>query len=402
MRNVTRTEMSSGSFVIAAARVVAEQGDFTPGIVEVARGRIARVRGGRPPRGVRVRPGVLAPGLIDLQINGCAGVDFVTFQDPASLVGVRGHLLGTGVTGFLPTLITTPLPVLHQALRRWQEVARAGGAPRVLGVHVEGPYLNPAFAGAHPIEHLRAPDAGEFTRILDEAPGLVRLFTLAPELPGADGLIQIGRKRRILLSAGHTGATCEQARQAFRSGMRMATHLFNAMRPLHHREPGIVGATLADDRVTAGLIADFVHVHPAVVRTVIAGKGWGRVALVTDAVAAAGEDRDRVRARSSSLAGREVTVSDAPRLPSGTLAGSLLTLDQAVRNVVSLGVPLRDAVLMASAVPAALLGRRDLGRIAAGARADLVLFDRRLRVETVYLAGIRVFERTGIPRRPTE
>ena len=151
----------AGSLVIAAARVIAEQGDLTPGIVEVDRGRIVRVRAGRPPRGVRVLGGVLAPGLIDLQINGCAGVDFATLGDPADLDKVHRFLLGTGVTGYLPTLISTPLPQLREALRRWQEAAREDSAtqarsvPRILGVHVEGPYLNPVFAGAHPKQYLR-------------------------------------------------------------------------------------------------------------------------------------------------------------------------------------------------------------------------------------------------------
>ncbi|MDQ7843166.1 MAG: N-acetylglucosamine-6-phosphate deacetylase [Armatimonadota bacterium] len=399
--------MSSPSLVIAAERVIAEQGDLAPGVVEVHRGRIVAVRGGRPPRKARLERGFLAPGLVDLQINGCAGVDFVTLEDPGRLRPVRRLLLACGVTAFLPTLITTPLPVLRRALAFWREVARSGGAPRVIGVHLEGPYLNPDFAGAHPKEHLRTPDPAEFAALLDAAPGLVRLFTLAPELPGAEEVIRAARARRIVLSAGHTGATFEQALRAFRAGVRMVTHLFNAMRPLHHREPGIVGAALAADGVTAGLIADLVHVHPAVVRAAIAAKGWSRIALVTDAVAAAGQEAAAGRpVGTSSLAGQTVTVSDAPRLPSGTLAGSLLTLDRAIRNVVTLGVPVREAVLMASTVPASLLGRRDLGRIAVGARADLVLFDRRLGVRSVYVAGERVFhrarERTGIPSAATE
>jgi N-acetylglucosamine-6-phosphate deacetylase len=182
----------------------------------------------------------------------------------------------------------------------------------------------------------------------------------------------------------------------------MVTHLFNAMRPVHHREPGIVGAALEEERVTAGLIADLVHLHPSIVRMVIVRKGWNRVALVTDAVAAAGEADDRRRVRSTVLAGRAVSISDAPRLPSGILAGSLLTLNAAVRNVRSLGVPLREAVLMASAVPASLLGRADLGRIAPGARADLVLFDRSLRARAVYVAGALAAGGGGIPARATE
>lgn len=393
--------MSSGSFVIAAARVIAEHGDLTPGIVGVERGRVAWVRGGRPPRTTRTHPGILAPGLIDLQINGFAGVDFATVRDRGALERASSSLLATGVTAYLPTLITGPLERLGEALRWWRDAARARGGPRVLGVHLEGPFLSPAFPGAHPAEHLRPPDAGELERLLDEAEGAVRLLTLAPELPAADRLIALARRRRVLVSAGHTDATYEQAREAFRAGVRLVTHLFNAMRPLHHREPGIAGAALEEGRVAAGLIADMVHLHPSIVRMVIDRKGWQRIALVTDAVAAAGAADSGRGTRQSVLAGRALSVSDAPRLPSGTLAGSVLTLDRAVRNVVKLGVPMREAILMASAVPARLLGRTDLGRIAPGARADLVLFDPLLRPRTVYVAGLRA-EGGGIAARATE
>lgn len=176
----------------------------------------------------------------------------------------------------------------------------------------------------------------------------------------------------------------------------MVTHVFNAMRPLHHREPGIAGAALADPRVVAGLIADLVHVHPSVIRMVASLKGPTRVVLVSDAVAPAGGGPG------GALAGRPLAVTDAPRLADGTLAGSLGTLDQAVRNVVSLGIPPRDALLMASAVPAWVLRRRDLGRIAPGARGDLVAFDRRLRVRAVYVDGREAFPSGGIASKATE
>ncbi|HXF81703.1 MAG TPA: N-acetylglucosamine-6-phosphate deacetylase [bacterium] len=375
--------MPSGSLIIAAARVIAAGADLSPGVVEVAQGRIVRVRRGRPARGTPLRRGILAPGLIDLQTNGCAGVDFATVRDPAALEPVRTFLLRTGVTAFLPTVTTGPLEAMREALRWWAGLPR-GRMPRVLGLHVEGPFLNPAFAGAHPPEHLRPPDAAELGALLDAAPGFVRLLTLAPELPGAQALIALARRRRIVVSAGHTAAAYDEARAAFRLGVRMVTHLFNAMRPLHHREPGVVGAALEDAAITAGLIADLVHVHPSVLRLVIGRKTWRRVALVTDAVAAAGATD---AGASAQLAGRRLAVTDAPRLPSGTLAGSLLTMDGAVRNAVALGVPLREAVLMASTVPADALGRRDLGRIAPGARADLVLFDPALRVRAVWIGG---------------
>ncbi len=371
------------SLILAADRVITPAGDLKPGVVEIREGRITRVRVGRSRRAqVTVPGGTLAPGLIDLQINGAAGVDFATCSSARDLDRAHRFLLSTGVTAYLPAFISSPLVQLRAVLVHWQKFAAAVSAPRILGVHLEGPYLNGAFAGAHDPDHLRRPNLEEFASLLDMAPGLVRLVTLAPELDGAGRLVRAAIARKAAVSAGHSAATYEQAQAAFKAGVTMVTHLFNAMRPVHHREPGIAGAALADDRIVAGLITDLVHLHPAVIRMVVALKGVRHVALVTDAVAGAG-----TRGRVSRLSGRDLVVSDAPRLPGGTLAGSILTLDQAIRNLVSLGIPLRDAVLMASEVPASVLRRRDLGRIAPGARADLVLFDRDLRVRAVYVSG---------------
>ncbi|MBI2973849.1 MAG: N-acetylglucosamine-6-phosphate deacetylase, partial [Armatimonadetes bacterium] len=348
-------------------RVITPTGDLTPGVVEVRNGRIARVRKGRVRRPhVTVRGGVLAPGLIDLQINGAAGIDFAICDSLRDLDRAHRFLLSTGVTAYLPTLISSPLVQLRAALVHWQRFATVAQAPRVLGVHLEGPYLNGTFAGAHDLDYLRTPDLEEFTSILDMAPGLIRLVTMAPELDGAAGLIKAAMVRKVTVSAGHTAATYEQAQAAFEAGVSMITHVFNAMRPMHHREPGIAGAALADEKIITGLIADLVHLHPAVMRMVLDLKGVKRVALVTDAVAAVG-----TRGRSSRLGGRELVVSDAPRLPGGRLAGSILTLDQAIRNLVSLGIRL----------------------LAAGARADLVIFDRRLRVRAVYVGGRPVYRK---------
>lgn len=372
---------SSGSLVIAADRVITPTRDLTPGVVEIRGGRIARVRQGRAKR-AHVKGAVLAPGLIDLQINGAAGVDFATCEDEGDLQRAHRLLLSTGVTAYLPTLISSPLLQLRAALVHWRRFQDAAKAPRILGVHLEGPYLSEKYAGAHDLDNLREPNSPEFTSLLDMAPGLVRFVTLAPELPGAARLIKAAVKRSVVVSAGHTAATYDQAKASFETGVSMVTHLFNAMRPVHHREPGIVGAALADDRIVTGLIADLVHVHASIIRMMLVLKSFRKVALVTDAVAAAGTTN-----RWGNLGGRALAVSDAPRLVGGTLAGSLLTLDQSIRNVVSLGVPLREAVLMAAEVPATVLRRRDLGRIAPRARADLVMFDRALRVRQVYVEG---------------
>jgi len=372
--------------VLAAGRVIAPRGDLIPGVVRIAGDRIVEVRRGVARSADLVASeGILAPGLIDLQVNGAAGVDFLSVGDGTDLEGVRRYLLSTGVTAFLPTLISAPLHRLRAALTWWRRAASAVEAPRILGVHVEGPFLNPEFRGAHDPRHLRPPD-DRLAALLDDVPGLVRMATLAPELPQAGRVIEALRERGCVVSAGHTAATYQQALAAFARGIRVVTHLFNGMRGLHHREPGIAVAALLHPGITVGLIADLVHVHPAVIRLTVRLKGWRRVALVTDAMAAAG-----LRRRTARLGGARVRITDAPRLADGTLAGSVLSLDQAVRNLVSLGVPVRQAVLMASAVPARVLGRPDLGRIVPGARADLVLFDRALRVAAVFVGGRRVY-----------
>lgn len=388
---LSKRSESKGSFprslVIAADRIIAPGRDLSPGVVEIQGGRIVRVREGRTKR-ADIKGAVLAPGLIDLQINGTAGVDFATCESASDLERAHRLLLSTGVTAYLPTLISSPLVQLRAALVYWRKFKDAAQAPRILGVHLEGPYLSDKYAGAHILDHLRAPNSEEFASLLDMAPDLVRLVTLAPELSGAARLIKAAMKRSAVVSAGHTAATYDQAHSSFAAGVSMVTHLFNAMRPMHHREPGIAGAALADDRIVTSLIVDLVHLHPSMIRMTLALKGFRRVALVTDAIAAAG-----TRNRAAHLGGRALAVSDAPRLPGGILAGSLLTLDQAVRNVASLGVPLREAVLMASEVPATVLRRRDLGRIAAGAHADLVMFDRALRVQHTYVDGRLVYSK---------
>jgi N-acetylglucosamine-6-phosphate deacetylase len=373
--------------LITAGRVVTPSSDLVPGTVEVVDGRIASIRtGASTGADVSAPDGILVPGFIDLQINGAGGVDFLTAKTDVDLLRVGRYLASTGVTAFAPTLITAPPSVLREALIRWTRLGARQRAPRIVGLHLEGPFLNPQFKGAHPARYLRAPDPAYAAALLDAARGAVRMVTLAPELPGAHEVIRVLRERGCIVAAGHTGATYDQGQAAFREGVTAVTHLFNAMRPVHHRDPGIVVAALQDPQVTVSLIADFVHTHPAIVLLAVRLKGWERVALITDAIAAAG-----ARGKVTHLGTRTVRVSDAPRLADGTLAGSVLSMDRAVRNVTSLGIPLREAVQMASTTPAHLLGRGDLGRIEEGAIADLVVLDQALHVRAVYGAGERIY-----------
>lgn len=344
------------------------------GDVEVVDGRIAAV--GRAPAGT---VGLAIPGLVDLHTHGCAGVDF-------QADGADGHrraapaLLSAGVTAYQPAFVCAPAAALVSAVRELTGVAPTRGVPRMLGAHVEGPYLSPDRLGTHDPAHRRDPDPGEVDHLL--AAGPVAEMTLAPELPGGVALVGQLTAGGVIASLGHTDATAAQARAAVAAGACSVTHLCNAMRPLHHREPGVVGVALTTDALTIELIVDGHHLADEVVRL-----AWraapGRIALVTDATAAAGmPDGDY------ELGGIAVTLANgAVRNRAGALAGSALTLIEAVRNVHALGVPLAEAVAAATRVPAALAGRDHLGVLRPGVPADVVVVDDRLEVRTTLVAG---------------
>jgi N-acetylglucosamine-6-phosphate deacetylase len=346
-------------------------GRLVPGDVEIADGRIAGV--GLSSSNGR---GIAAPGFVDVQVNGFGGVDFLeTDGDGYRRAGEA--LLETGVTSFLPTLITAPETELLAALA---EVPRASVGPRILGVHLEGPFLAARRLGTHRAHGRRDPDHALLERLLAAAP--VRMMTLAPELPGALELIDDLVARGVTVSCGHSDATAEQTTAAFDRGARMVTHLFNAMRPFNHREPGIVGAALVRDDVFVEIILDGVHLAPATAALV-----WraapGRVVLITDAVAAANGNGGAY-----SLGSVELSVQDgAVRAPEGMLAGSLLSMIDAVRNLHALGVSLEDSLGAASTVPARALGLTDVGRLDVGHPADVVVLDDGLEIESVFVGG---------------
>ena len=378
--------------VIGAPRVVADSVPLGPACVAVSDGVILGVAAGETygdvPPDVVLPSGVLVPGLVDMQINGCFGVDFVA-ADPAGWAEVSARLPETGVTSFVPTFITAPVPDLVAGLRRTAALPADLGGARVLGVHVEGPFLSPKRHGAHDPALLRDPTPEAVDALIEAAPGLLRMHTLAPERPGALAAIRRLVDAGVLVSVGHSDATAEQTEAAADAGARLVTHLFNAMRPLHHREPGVVGQGLADPRLTCGLIADLHHVAAPICRLAFAAAP-GRIVLVTDAVAAAG-----MPPGTYDLGGQQVSVDPLglPRRPDGTLAGSGLRLDAAIANVVAAGVDLRSAVDAASRLPADILGRPDLGRIEAGGTADLVWLGDDLSARATWLAGRLAFGR---------
>jgi N-acetylglucosamine-6-phosphate deacetylase len=349
-------------------------GVLVAGDVDVEDGRIAAVGLSHGPRGR-----VAIPGFVDLQVNGYGGVDFLAASSDD--YGRAGEaLLLAGVTAYQPTFITSAEAVTVEAIRA---LPQGGPGPRVLGAHVEGPFLSPDRPGTHPLEHLRAPDVSLLDRLLDAGP--VTQMTLAPELPGADALIERLRERGVAVSAGHTNATAAEAHHAFDLGVGGVTHVFNAMRPFRSRDPGIAGAALTRAGVVIAMVVDGHHLADETVRLVWACAA-GRVVLVTDAIAAAGTDGN---GGTFQLGDVEVAVEDgaAPMRGDGTLAGTVLTMIEAVRNVHALGVPFEQAVAAATAVPARFLRRDDVGNLEPGAPADVVVLDDRLDIQTVLCAG---------------
>ncbi|HKH25664.1 MAG TPA: amidohydrolase family protein [Acidimicrobiia bacterium] len=360
---------------VLAAEGLCRPGPPSPGWVAIDAGVIVEVGSGAAPASARdLGAALLAPGFVDLQVNGVGDVDFDS-ADPGGWRHAGRAQLEAGVTAYCPTFVTAPLddypPALERA-RAAQADAAHGSLPAITGVHLEGPFLGGA-PGAHPVDLVRPAECDWLRALLAEFPGLVRIVTLAPEADPGLAATRLLRDEGVTVALGHSTATFEEARAAADAGARLVTHLFNGMGPLHHREPGLAGAALDDDRLTPTLIPDLVHVHPVVLRLTIRRKH--NVALVTDRVA---------------TAGLRVTNDGAARLADGTLAGSTLSMDRAVRNTVGLGVPIERAIEMASTIPAGALGLGDRGRIARGMRADLVALDPdSLAVRGVWLAGER-------------
>ena len=352
--------------------------------VVLREGRIASLEpGDRPVPGGMEFDGsglLAAPGFIDLQINGGHGIDIG--DDPLMMWELGRVLPRYGVTAFLPTLVSCPPPTVDRGLAALGSRPEGYKGAEPLGLHLEGPMLNPRYRGAHPMERLREPSLGlisGWTRSRG-----VRLVTLAPELDGADSVIRELTAGGVLVAAGHTGATDQQAREAFEAGVVAVTHLFNAMAFLHHRRPNLVGVALTDPAVVVTLVVDGVHVDPLLVDLVWKAKGPGSVALVTDAMAGLG-----MTGGSSTLAGQTVGVSaGVVRLSDGTIAGSVLSLVEAIRNLREFtGCTVEEAIRCASATPAALVGLHDRGHTNEGAVADLVLLDQRLEIVATFCRG---------------
>lgn len=325
---------------------------------------------------------LLTPGFIDLQINGAFGCDFTA--DPSAIWHVASQLPRYGITSFLPTIITSPLETIaaaQEVLAGGTSTGTTGAIP--LGLHIEGPFLNSQRKGAHNPAYLRPPDLAVASDWSPERG--VQLVTLAPELPGALDVITALTKRGVAVSAGHSNSTYAEAQAGFDAGIRYGTHLFNAMPPLHHREPGLVGALFTDSRPTVGIIADGVHTHPSMVRLAWQTLGNTRLNLVTDAMAALAMPPGQ-----HLLGDFDVVVDgNSARLADGTLAGSILSLDVALRNLIAFtGCSLAEALPTVTTVPAGLLGLSEQrGQLTPGFAADLVLLSPELDVVMTVVEG---------------
>lgn len=345
---------------------IARGGDLVEGWIEVQGPTVAALGSGRPPgRPDEQHDGVIAPGLVDLQVNGGAGVEVTS--GAAAVERLERTLLARGVTSYLPTLVSGPDADVTAAVTGLGERAADPASP-VVGVHLEGPYLSPRHAGVHRPAHLRAPADGPLPEAY--ASTSVRLVTLAPELSGSRDLIAALRARGVTISVGHSDADAATARAAFDAGASMVTHLFNAMAPLHHRAPGLVGAALVDPRVRAGIIADGHHVDAIVLELVRRAAGR-RVVLVSDASPAAAAPEGLY-----AIGGVDLVLGPdgAARTPDGVLAGSAILLDDAVRTWTALTeATLPEAIMAASETPAAAIGLPP--PLAVGSPADIVLMD---------------------------
>jgi N-acetylglucosamine-6-phosphate deacetylase len=322
---------------------------------------------------------LVVPGFIDLQVNGACGRDITA--EPAAMWAIGETLARHGVTAFLATIVSSAPSRVDGAIDAWHQApAFAGAVP--IGLHVEGPFLSPARAGAHRREQLRAPDAGEASTWTPEAG--VRIVTLAPELPGALALVSQLSAREVVVAAGHTDADAAMGRAAVDAGVRYATHLFNAMRPLDHQAPSLAAALLDDDRVTIGLIADGLHVAPELLALVRRTVGPGRLSLVSDAMAGLDMAPGLMR-----LGDAEVLVGDdGARLADGTLAGAIAGLDVGLRTLAATGCGLDEALAAVTSTPARLLGLGEgRGRLEVGGRADITLLSESLDVAATLVAG---------------
>ncbi|WP_068773325.1 N-acetylglucosamine-6-phosphate deacetylase [Paenibacillus sp. FJAT-26967] len=378
--------------VVRDVQVALPTGILASADVWIKNGKIERIEGGNSSAPVQIQNEgyelidgggrLLIPGMIDVHIHGASGFDMMdgTLE---SIQAVSLACAATGCTRFLATSVTSDMDDLLRMIRSVKGAAGQERGARIAGIHLEGPYLNPKRKGMQNEKHLRHPDLEEMTLILNEAGSLVKMVTIAPELPGGMELIALLKERNIVIALAHSDATYEEAKLAFAAGASHVTHCFNGMRPIHHRDPGLVAAAFEEEQVSLQAIVDGVHLHPAIVRLMHKIKGPEGMVLITDALQAMGLGDGTYE-----FGGHQVAVKDGvARLKDGTLASSTVTMNEALRLTNELGISLVDAVRMAATTPAEILGLLEAGRIEAGCEADLVLLDERFQVVWTMIEG---------------
>jgi N-acetylglucosamine-6-phosphate deacetylase len=366
--------------------------------VVIEGGVITKIRSGESvepaTRNVDFGDAIIVPGFIDIHIHGGGGRD-VMEDDAAALPAVESVLARHGVTAYFPTTVTAPLETTLRALERLgNAIESAANATRTrqsssqralpLGIHLEGPFISHARRGVHPPTDLLPPRLETFERFWEASRGQIKLMTIAPELAGAPELIAEASRRGVCVSLGHSDATLAETERGITAGARHATHTFNAMRPLGHRDPGILGAALVDDRLTADVIADGIHLDPMILELFLRAKGSERAVLITDAIAATGMPDGRYR-----LGSLEVEVQNGRCTSDGKLAGSVLTMDRAIHNIANLPRwNLQMAIQLATANPARVVGQELRGRLAPGMAADMVILNKDGSVQKTIVNGV--------------
>lgn len=385
-RNVDTVSTEPTAPSTIGGRIVTDEGVLENGWVRIADGRIAEVGEGPAPgnRPVDLTGSWIVPGFVDVHCHGGGGGS-LTSQDPEQIDQAVATHRSHGTTTMVASLVTASIPRLREQIRTLLDPVSNGD---IAGIHLEGPFLSSARCGAHDTSMLRPPDRDSLDQLLDVGGEALRMVTLAPELDGAVEAIRHLSASGVTAAIGHTDALAEQVEPAVDAGATVATHLFNGMRPLHHREPGPIGTLLDDERVTVELICDMVHLHPTVARLIARHAGTARTVAVTDAISATevGDGRYELGELPLTVSGGE------PRLEDGSLAGSTLTMDAALHNLVQrCGLDITEAVAACSTRPAELLGLSGrVGSLRSGLAADLVVLDEELRPTEVFKDGARL------------
>ncbi|MBC7329647.1 N-acetylglucosamine-6-phosphate deacetylase [bacterium] len=358
------------------------------GNILIEDGKIKEIGDLNPPMGAEVIDlggKIVAPGFIDVHTHGLGGYD--AMDGRSAIEEISALLPRYGVVGFLPTGVASSHQKLIDFLKDVREARRRGA--KILGAHLESPYISMDKRGAQPPEAIRPVDMREIEELIEAG---VKMVTIAPEVEGALKAIKRLKEAGVIVSLGHSNASWEEALKGINAGISKATHTFNAMPSLHHRNPGCVGLMLVDERIACEVIADFIHLHPIIVKLIIKAKGKDKVILITDSASYAGlPDGEYKWMDGRIVVKREgrIAFKDAPDV----LAGSTLTLDQAVRNVASLGFPLKEVIQMASLNPAREAGLEGMGRIRVGGNADLVVLDSSLQVQITIINGEIIYKR---------